>query len=163
MIRSAAARQGERKMGNETVEVPVAVAVVEHQGALLIGPRPAGSALEGLWEFPGGKVRPAESPAEAAVRECREETGLAVEVVGTFPQRRQRYSHGRVWLRFFHCRPIDWEYLPRAPFRWIWRSELGSFRFPAGNRHVLQRLGLQTVRSSMDAVTISFTLGPCGR
>ena len=44
----------------------IAVAVVEHAGRYLIGLRPAGEALAGYWEFPGGKVPQGELPGEAA-------------------------------------------------------------------------------------------------
>src|SRR4051812_46830278 len=59
----------------------VAIAVVEHDGKSLVGERPAGVALAGFAEFPGGKVEPGESPEAAAVRECIEESGLQVEIV----------------------------------------------------------------------------------
>ncbi len=52
----------------------IAIAVVEHDGNFLIGLRPSGAVLGGLWEFPGGKVEPDETPEAAAARECLEET-----------------------------------------------------------------------------------------
>ena len=54
----------------------IAVAVVEHEGRVLIGQRPPGTALAGYWEFPGGKIGAGERAEEAARRECLEETGL---------------------------------------------------------------------------------------
>ena len=56
--------------------IEVAIAVVEHRDRLLIGQRPTGVALAGYWEVPGGKLEPDESPADAAIRECREEYGF---------------------------------------------------------------------------------------
>src|SRR6187401_2375597 len=96
----------------------IAIAVVEQEGQFLIGQRPPGVALAGLWEFPGGKVEPGESPAEAARRECREETRLAIDVVGEYPPNVQTYDHAVVELRFFACRPRDATQPPLAPFRW---------------------------------------------
>ena len=49
-----------------SIPVLVAVAVVEHASKVLVGRRPAGKPLAGLWEFPGGKVLPGETPEEAA-------------------------------------------------------------------------------------------------
>lgn len=118
----------------------IAIAVVEHAGRFLIGQRPAGTALAGLWEFPGGKVEPGENPADAAVRECREETGLEVEVVGEYPPQIHTYPHGTVHLRFFACRPRDPACPPQAPFRWTAREDLITHEFPAGNRQLLERL-----------------------
>ncbi len=53
-----------------------ACALVDADGRVLITQRPEGKQLAGLWEFPGGKVEPGETPEEALVRELREEIGL---------------------------------------------------------------------------------------
>ncbi len=52
----------------------------DSSGRILLSRRPAGKARAGLWEFPGGKVRPGERPEEALRRELREELGIEVEV-----------------------------------------------------------------------------------
>lgn len=49
-------------------------------GKFLVQQRPAGTSRANLWEFPGGKVEPGETDAEALARECREELGVEVEV-----------------------------------------------------------------------------------
>jgi len=126
--------------------VLIAVAVVEHDGQFLVGRRAAGVPLAGFWEFPGGKVHPGESPADAAIRECREETGLNVDVVGEFPRNVERYDHGCVELHFFDCRlgggpptpPLPPR--PRSPFCWTPRAALRELQFPAGNRHLIDWL-----------------------
>lgn len=117
----------------------IGIAVVEHGGRYLVGRRPTGVALAGKWEFPGGKLQPGESPAEAAVRECREETGLGVEIVGQFPPHTETYDHGTVELHFFDCRVIN-ESLPTSPFQWIERTSLADLDFPSGNRDLLRIL-----------------------
>ena len=122
----------------------VAISVVGHEGCFLIGRRPAGVALAGLWEFPGGKIGPGESPTAAAVRECLEETGLAVEPIGAFPTHTQQYDHGAVELHFIACKLAGDETLklaqPREPFRWVSRRELANYEFPAGNAGLLKAL-----------------------
>ncbi|MBW3596318.1 MAG: (deoxy)nucleoside triphosphate pyrophosphohydrolase [Planctomycetes bacterium] len=118
----------------------IAIAVVEHEGRFLIGQRPAGAALAGLWEFPGGKVEAGETAIEAAVRECREETGLEAEVIGEYPPHVHRYEHGAVNLRFFVCRLRDPHQTPREPFRWVKRESLSDYAFPDGNRELLKLL-----------------------
>jgi len=60
--------------------IRVACVLVWIDGAVLVGRRPAGDPLAGFWEFPGGKLEPGESWAEAARRELLEENGLAVTV-----------------------------------------------------------------------------------
>jgi 8-oxo-dGTP diphosphatase len=117
---------------------PIAIAVVEWEGRFLVGQRPDGVPLAGLWEFPGGKIEPGETPEAAAVRECREETGLIVEALFRYPEHVQQYDHDRVALYFIACRPTaDDATLPWAPFRWIPRAELPSYKFPTGNRGLL--------------------------
>jgi len=122
---------------------PIAIAVVEHEGSFLIGRRPASAALAGLWEFPGGKIEPGESPEAAAVRECLEESGLLVEPQFRYPDRVQHYEHDRVELFFIACRlaPAT-QPPPREPFRWVPRANVGQYEFPEGNRELLSLLSL---------------------
>lgn len=54
----------------------VAVALVDADGRVLVQQRPPGKAMAGLWEFPGGKVEPGETPEAALVRELEEELGI---------------------------------------------------------------------------------------
>ncbi len=118
----------------------IAVTVVLQADKVLIGPRPAGATLEGFWEFPGGKVQPGETPSQTAVRECQEETGLAVRVGRLLTETEHAYPHGRVRLWFFEAEPIRPEQTPRAPFRWVRLAELVEYRFPEANRTVLAQL-----------------------
>ncbi len=118
----------------------IAIAIVEHREHFLVGVRPDDVPLAGLWEFPGGKVQPLETPAEGAVRECQEETGLAVRIVRLLLRQSHQYAHGSVDLHFFTCQLTGDHREPTAPFRWIARSQLASLEFPSGNRTVLNLL-----------------------
>jgi 8-oxo-dGTP diphosphatase len=120
--------------------VPIAIAVVEHEDCFLIGQRPTGVVLAGFWEFPGGKVHSGETPAEAAARECREETGLEVQVVGFYGERRYDYDQGRVHLHFVACLPCEPGQNPRHPFRWVNRRDLIRYGFPPANEELLLHL-----------------------
>ena len=119
------------------METLIAIAVVEQENQFLIGQRPPNVPLAGLWEFPGGKVKAGESPQEAAVRECREETGLEVQVAGEYPEHVQQYEHDRVRLRFFRCIPDSSLAIPAPPFRWVAQQQLLDYPFPEGNRRLL--------------------------
>ena len=53
-----------------------AVALIDRDGRVLLTQRPQGKAMEGLWEFPGGKIENGETPEAALVRELHEELGI---------------------------------------------------------------------------------------
>jgi len=57
-----------------------ACALVDSDGRILLAQRPEGKSLAGLWEFPGGKVEPGETPEETLVRELEEELGIATRI-----------------------------------------------------------------------------------
>jgi 8-oxo-dGTP diphosphatase len=118
----------------------VAIAIVQWNGQVLIGQRGENVPLAGLWEFPGGKVEPGETPAEAAARECLEETGLEVEVGAEFPSVSHEYSHGKVHLHFFACIPRQPASPPRDSFRWVKLSDLFHYEFPPANAEILALL-----------------------
>ena len=127
-------------MAVDSQTLQVAIGVIEQDGRFLIGKRAEGSPLAGYWEFPGGKVTPGESPSEAAVRECREETGLEVTIVGRYADQIQTYDHGTVHLHFFKCRLVGIKDEPPLPFQWVARSELAAYEFPAGNQRLIAQL-----------------------
>ncbi len=56
-----------------------AAALINHQGEILLAQRPEGKAMAGLWEFPGGKIEPGETPEHALARELHEELQITVD------------------------------------------------------------------------------------
>ncbi len=121
--------------------VEIAIAVVERDGMFLIGLRPAGVPLAGYWEFPGGKLQPGEAAADAAVRECLEETGLRVKVQSDYPAVDHSYAHGELRLRFFACALVqEAELAADSRFCWVPRRELSNYAFPPANRELLAAL-----------------------
>jgi mutator protein MutT len=139
-------KPAKRNAGKRMIErspTRIAVAVVENNDRFLIGQRPPGVALAGLWEFPGGKVEPEEIVADAAVRECLEETGLPVVAVGEISRVTQEYAHGLVEVAFIACKPapaIEEQRVLRQPFRWVERAELSRYEFPAANAALVAQL-----------------------
>ena len=96
----------------QTPVVDVAAAVIERQdGRFLLAQRPAGKVYAGFWEFPGGKVEPGESSAEALQRELQEELGLHVQRSYPWITRRYSYPHATVRLQFH--RVVQWGGEPR--------------------------------------------------
>jgi mutator protein MutT len=126
----------------------IAIAVVVRGSEVLVGLRPPGVVLAGYAEFPGGKVQPGESLAEAAARECVEETGLAIHVRDVLYACEHDYPHGRVKLTFFSCEVAGDGHGPglseapalRGSFRWHPLERLHELVFPAANQPVIERL-----------------------
>lgn len=63
----------------------VAAALIDESGRVLLQQRPPGKPMAGLWEFPGGKIEPGESPEAALARELHEELGLTLSVEDLSP------------------------------------------------------------------------------
>ena len=120
----------------------VGIGLIERGGRFLVRRRPEGAVYAGYWEFPGGKCEPGETPEDATVRECREETGLSV-VLGPLRRRTAHtYPHGRVELYYYDGRPRDAGDEPAegSGFRWVEASTLPALRFPEANAPVLDDL-----------------------
>ena len=119
---------------------PIAIAVVERDDRFLVGRRADGAVLGGMSEFPGGKMLAGETPAEAAARECLEETGISISVEGLLARIVHRYDHGTVDLHFLKSAPRQDHPTPRVPYRWVARAELGELDFPEANGPVIKLL-----------------------
>ena len=76
----------------------VAGALFDAAGRVLIAQRPAGKALAGRWEFPGGKLHAGEDPYAGLVRELREELGVEVQSAERLIRYPHAYPERTVWL-----------------------------------------------------------------
>ena len=70
---------------SKTLLLVAACALVDADGRVLLAQRPEGKSLAGLWEFPGGKVEPGETPEETLIRELHEELGIETKVACLAP------------------------------------------------------------------------------
>lgn len=86
-----------------------AVALIDADGRVLLAQRPEGKSLAGLWEFPGGKVEPGESPEAALIRELREELGIETKASCLAPLTfaSHSYEEFHLLMPLFACR--RWE------------------------------------------------------
>ncbi len=124
-----------------TPTIVVVAAVVEEDDAFLVTRRPDGVHLAGLWEFPGGKIDPAESHADALRREMREELDTDVDVHDLVFETTHAYPERAVALFFYNC------VLQRRPrpllgqeMRWVRRSELATLGFPPADEELIKML-----------------------
>lgn len=83
-----------------------AVALVDKDDRVLIAQRPAGKPMAGLWEFPGGKIEPGETPEACLIRELREELGIDTEAscLAPFTFASHGYDAFHLLMPLFVCR-----------------------------------------------------------
>ena len=123
--------------------VQVVAAILEREGKILICRRRANQSHALQWEFPGGKVEPGETPAQALARELEEELGIAAasgdQIAGyefTYP--------GKSPIRLFFFRVNSYQGEPQnlifQEMRWEPPSRLAEFDFVEGDHEFLRSL-----------------------
>ena len=111
-----------------------AVALVDVDGRVLLAQRPAGKPLAGLWEFPGGKVNPGETPETALIRELAEELGIdvAASCLAPFTFASYTYPDFHLLMPLYVCR--KWSGIPAARegqrLAWVRPARLGDYPMP---------------------------------
>ena len=83
--------------------IAVCAAVIRKNGKILLTTRPTGTHLAGMWEFPGGKIEPGETPNECLRREIIEELGIEVMPLDTMFFINHDYPGKSVNIRFIRC------------------------------------------------------------
>ena len=111
-----------------------AVALVDADGRVLLAQRPAGKPLAGLWEFPGGKVKPGETPETALIRELAEELGIdvAASCLAPFTFASYTYPDFHLLMPLYLCRKWSGIPAPREGQRlaWVRPARLGDYPMP---------------------------------
>ena len=114
--------------------IEVSAALIFHQGRLLITQRPAATHLGGLWEFPGGKLDPGESPEEALIRELKEELGINVRSSCLAPLGFASHDYDRFHLLMplYACRKWQGNPVPREGqgLAWVGKAKLNDYLVP---------------------------------
>ncbi|MFN3262525.1 MAG: (deoxy)nucleoside triphosphate pyrophosphohydrolase [Pikeienuella sp.] len=111
-----------------------AVALIDRDGRVLVAERPEGKSMAGLWEFPGGKVEPGESPEAALIRELREELGIETwrSCLAPLTFASHAYEDFHLLMPLFACR--KWEGVVTARegqrLKWARASELRDLPMP---------------------------------
>lgn len=123
------------------MHITVVAAVIEEGDSFLVTHRQAGVHLEGMWEFPGGKIDPAETHADALKREIREELDVDIEVGDLVFQTSHDYPDITVALFFYRCvlkgapRPLLGQEM-----RWVRPAELLALSFPPADEELIRTL-----------------------
>lgn len=116
-------------------------------GRILIAQRPLDGLLGGLWEFPGGKVEPGESLADALQREIREELALEIAPGEALTVVDHAYTHFRITLHAFHAAYVggEVEHLGVADHAWVTLDELDRYAFAVTDRKIIAALLAEAV------------------
>lgn len=119
----------------------VAAALVDPDGRVLLAKRPADKQHAGMWEFPGGKIDPGETPEVALIRELTEELDISVSAACLAPATFATVALGdrHLLLLLYVCR--KWRGTPRAveaaALRWARPVEMYALPMPPADRSMI--------------------------
>ncbi len=121
-------------MGDKPLLLVSAVALIEADGRVLLARRPPGKAMAGLWEFPGGKIKPGESPEASLIRELKEELDIDVKAACLAPLAfaSHAYEDFHLLMPLYACRRWQGELRAREgqSLAWVAPSRLADYPMP---------------------------------
>ena len=119
----------------------VAAALIDGDGRVLVQQRPRGKPMAGLWDFPGGKVEPGETPEAALIRELTEELGITVESACLAPATFASESLGGRHLVLLLYALRKWSGVPMAhhatALKWVRPLELHALDMPPADKPLI--------------------------
>ena len=111
-----------------------ACALIDADGRVLLAKRPQGRPMAGLWEFPGGKVEPGETPEAALIRELEEELAIRVapSCLAPFTFASHGYPAFHLLMPLYLCRSWDGEISAQQgqELAWVRASRLSEYAMP---------------------------------
>ena len=120
--------------GPRKMVLVAACALIDADGRVLIAQRPPGKTLAGLWEFPGGKVEPGETPEEALIRELQEELGIETKAACLAPLTFASHSYDtfHLLMPLYVCRRFTGIPVPREGqvLKWVRPKAMRDYPMP---------------------------------
>ncbi|TGN62282.1 (deoxy)nucleoside triphosphate pyrophosphohydrolase [Paracoccus liaowanqingii] len=117
-----------------TTVLVTAVALIDPDGRVLLAQRPPGKSMAGLWEFPGGKVEPGETPEAALIRELDEELGIQTwdSCLAPLTFASHAYESFHLLMPVFACRKWRGIVQPREgqQLAWVRANDLRNYPMP---------------------------------
>ena len=135
---------GEGREGARPIVLVAAVALIDVDGRVLLAERPKGKHLAGMWEFPGGKMQPGETPEAALIRELAEELGIDVEAscLAPFTFASYAYPAFHLLMPLYVCR--KWSGIVTARegqrLQWVRPARLADYPMPPADKPLVAML-----------------------
>ena len=133
--------------GDETAKpllLVAACALIDRDNRILLSQRPPGKAMTGLWEFPGGKLEPTETPESALIRELEEELGITTEQSCLAPLSfaSHDYADFHILMPLFICRKYQGIPVPREgqTLKWVTARQLRQYPMPPADEPLVAAL-----------------------
>lgn len=121
-----------------------AVALIDRDGRVLLTQRPKGKAMEGLWEFPGGKIENGETPEAALVRELHEELGIETwdSCLAPLTFASHSYDNFHLLMPLYACR--KWKGVVWAQeaqnLKWVFPKDFHKYPMPPADVPIISIL-----------------------
>ncbi|GAA6213016.1 8-oxo-dGTP diphosphatase MutT [Hyphomicrobiales bacterium 4NK60-0047b] len=112
----------------------VACALIDRDGRVLLAERPKGRSMEGLWEFPGGKIEQGETPEKALIRELNEELGIdtSENCLAPFTFASHSYEEFHLLMPLYICRKWKGQIIGQEEqnLKWVKPNRLADYPMP---------------------------------
>tara|TARA_B100000745_G_scaffold49034_1_gene29360 strand:- start:14157 stop:14540 length:384 start_codon:yes stop_codon:yes gene_type:complete len=123
--------------------IHVTAAIIEDSGKFLIAKRKKGKHLEGLWEFPGGKIEENESHRECLKRELFEEFGIRTRIKKFIGENTHDYENGTIIKLFgYHVEHIEGDFAlnEHDEVQWVTIEEFDTYEFAPADIPLVKKL-----------------------
>ena len=130
--------------GARPIVLVAACALIDSDGRILLARRPEGKRMAGLWEFPGGKLDPGETPEAALIRELKEELGIdvAASCLAPFAFASHAYPRFHLLMPLYLCRRWRGFATPREgqTLAWVRPEKLAEYQMPPADKPLIPLL-----------------------